>query len=155
MWLSPKLRGFLNIVQTGDLVLAGVVFHHISSPCPALSQTFCRCRMQETNLKMTLHIPKMSVRIDWTDPELKPTSQAISRRFRLLSHMTRLCTISTVSSVVASFGCLDHSSSSVLSLQNSETYFFTLLRRLVPKGFHEIFMNFLGRHSLLTEILYD
>ena len=30
---------------------------------------------------------------------------------------------------------------------------FTAIRRLIPKGFHEVFMNFLGRHSFLTEVL--
>ena len=28
-------------------------------------------------------------------------------------------------------------------------------RRLLPKGSHEVFMNFLGRHSLIIEALYD
>ena len=27
-------------------------------------------------------------------------------------------------------------------------------KRLLLKGFHEVFMNFLGRHSLLTRVLY-
>ena len=37
-------------------------------------------------------VPKMSVRIDSTAPKLMPTSLAMLRRSRLLSHITRVCT---------------------------------------------------------------
>ena len=50
--------------------------------------------------------------------------------------LNRVCTTLTFSSVVASFHC-------------------AIRRRLFPKGFHEGFMNFHGRHSFLTEELDD
>ena len=108
-----------------------------------------------THLAETLDIPKMSVRIDWTAPKLMPTSLAISRRFRLLSHMTRLCTTSTFSSVVASLG--SHRPFIIFNalpppplLKFSSPFLHCAIRRrLLPKGFHEVFMNFLGRHSFL------
>ena len=40
-----------------------------------------------------------------------------------------------------------------ISLLNSAAYFITVRRRLIHKGFHEIFRNFLGRHSFLIEEL--
>ena len=38
------------------------------------------------------NVPKMSVRIDYTAPNLMPTSLAMFCRSRLLSHITRMCT---------------------------------------------------------------
>ena len=57
----------------------------------------------------------MSVRIDCTAPKLMPTSLAMLRRSRLLSHITRVCKNLTFSSAVASFERPHHSSSSTLS----------------------------------------
>ena len=63
----------------------------------------------------------------------------------------------TFSSAVASLGWPDRQSSSMLSLPllNSAAHFFTcaIRRRLVPKGFHENSIDFLGRYSFLTEVL--
>ena len=71
-----------------------------------------------------------------------PTSLAILRKSRLLSHITRLCTISTFSSVVASLGRPDLSSSSMLSLPRliSAVHFFhrVIRRRLIPKCFYSL-----------------
>ena len=86
-----------------------------------------------------------------------PTSPAVLRKSCLLPHITRLCTISTFSSVVASLGRIDLSSSSMLSLPclNSEPIFSPCYKEtLIPKCFHEVFVNFLGSHSLLTKIFY-
>ena len=35
----------------------------------------------------------------------------------------------------------------------SPLFFLCAIRRLLPKRFHEVFMNFLGMHSFLTEII--
>ena len=114
-----------------------------------------------TRLDKTLDIHRMSVRIDWTAPKLVPTSLAISRRFRLLSHMTRLCSIPTFSSVITSLG---HPGPFIIfnALCPAPKFSIPFLhcairtwRRLLPKGFHEVSINFLGRHSFLSEILYD
>ena len=108
-----------------------------------------------THLAETLDIPKISVRIVCTAPKLMPTSLAILRKSHLLSHISRLCTISTYSSVVASLGRSDLSSSSIFFLPrlNSAAHFYSpcYRRRLIPKCFHEVFVNFLGSHSLLTK----
>ena len=39
---------------------------------------------------------------------------------------------------------------------NSAAHFFhcAIRRRIIPKCFHEVFVNFLGSHSLLTKIFY-
>ena len=47
-------------------------------------------------------IPMISVKIDWTAPKLMPICLAISCRLLILSHMIRLCTNSTFSSVETS-----------------------------------------------------
>ena len=100
----------------------------------------------------------ISVRIICTAPKFMPTSLAIIRKSRLLSHIIRLCTISTFSSVVAALGRPGLSSSSMLSLPrlNSAAHFFhrVIRRRLILKCFHEVFVYFLRSHSLLTKILY-
>ena len=49
----------------------------------------------------------MWVSIDCTAPKLMPTSLAMPRRSRLLSHITRVCTTLTFSSAVASLGRSD------------------------------------------------
>ena len=85
-----------------------------------------------------------------------PTSLDMLRRSHLLSHITRVCTTLTFSSAVAALGRPDRPSSSTLSLSlplNSAVHFFCAIRRLPPKGFHEVFVNLLGRHSFLTEVL--
>ena len=46
---------------------------------------------------------------------------------------------------VASFGRTDRPSSSVLSLPLLNSIFPFAIRRLLPKGFHEVFMHFLDR----------
>ena len=105
--------------------------------------TFLRCRL---------------VRIDCTAPKLMPTSLAMIRRSRLLSHITRVCTTLTFSSSVASLGRPDGPSSQTFSFS---VFFYcpfihcaTCIRwSLLPKGVHEVFMNFLGRHSFFTEVL--
>ena len=85
-----------------------------------------------------------------------PTLLAMLRMSRLLSHITRVCTTLTFSSAVTSLGLPDGPSSSTLSLplQSSAAHFFhCALGRLLSEGFLEVFMNFLGRHSFLTEVL--
>ena len=99
----------------------------------------------------------MSVRTDCTVPKRIPTSLAMLRRSRLLSHITRMCSTQTFSLMVASFGRPDRPSSSTLSLPlfNYAAHFFqcAIRRRLLPKGFHEVFINSLERHAFLTEVL--
>ena len=97
----------------------------------------------------------MSVRIDCTVPKLMSTSLARLPRSRLLSHITRVCMTLTFSSALESLGRPDRPSSSTLSppLKLCCPFFNCTLRRLLPKGFHEIFMNYLGRHSFLSEVL--
>ena len=79
------------------------------------------------------------------------------RRSRFLSHITRACTTLTFSSVGASLWRPDRSSSSTLSFPPLKRCCLfiqcAIRRRLLPKGFHEVFMNFLGKHSFLTEVL--
>ena len=86
-----------------------------------------------------------------------PVSLAIHPRSRLLSPLTRVYTTMTFSSAVAYLGNPDRPSSSTLSLPflNSAVHFYhcAIGRRLLPKGFHEEFMNFLGSHSFLTKVL--
>ena len=95
------------------------------------------------------------VRIDCTASNLIPTSLAMLSRTRLLSNITRVCTALTFSSVVASLGRPDRPSFSTPSphLKLCCPFFHCTIMRLLPKGFHEVFMNFLGRHSFLTEAL--
>ena len=84
------------------------------------------------------------------------TSLARLCRFRLISNITRVCTTLTFSSPVASFGRPDRPSSSTLSLLllNSAAHVSCAIRRrLLPKDFHEVCLNFLGRYSFLTEVL--
>ena len=69
-----------------------------------------------THIVKTFDIPKMSVRISCTAPKIMPTSLAMLRRSCLLSHITRVCTTLTFSSVVASLGRPNPPSSSTLSL---------------------------------------
>ena len=97
-------------------------------------------------------------RIDCTAPKLMPTSLAMLRRSPLLSHISSMCTTLTFLSAVASLGQPDRPSSSTISLPllNSAAYSFNCAigRRQDPKGFlHEVLMNFLGRYSILTEVL--
>ena len=82
------------------------------------------------------------------------TSLAMLRSRHLLSHITRVCMTLTFSSAVTSFGRPDRPSSSTLSLLLLNcAAFFSLWYKVLPNGFHEVFMNFLGRHSLFTEVL--
>ena len=76
------------------------------------------------HLAKIFDIQKMSDRIDWL---YYPKTPWVSP----LSHITRVCTTLTISSVGASLGRPNHPS----------------------KGFHEVFMNLLGRHSFLNEVL--
>ena len=103
----------------------------------------------------TFDIPKMSVRIDCTAPKLMPTSLAMLRRSRLLSHINSACTTMTFSSVVASLGHLSIILNALSPSLKLGCPFFhcAIRRRLLPNGFHEVFMNFFGRHSFLTEVL--
>ena len=55
------------------------------------------------------------VRIDCTARKLMPTSLALIRRSRLLSHITRVCTTLTFSSAMASLGRPDGPSSQTFS----------------------------------------
>jgi hypothetical protein len=92
--------------------------------------------------------------LNWTKPYSHfPTMLCRSCH---LWHMTRLCTASAVSSLVASFG---RSSSPMLSLpllNSSAHYFYSAIGRgLFPKCIHEVFMDFLGGHPFLTEVLND
>ena len=80
----------------------------------------------------------MSVRIDWTASKLMPTLLAISCMLRLLPYMTRLCTISTFLSVVASLGrqTVHHHQYSASPPQFSSPFLqCAIRRRLLPKGF--------------------
>ena len=98
----------------------------------------------------------MPVRIEYATTSLIPTSLDMLCMSRLLSHITMLCTTLTLSSAVTILGRPDRPSSSMFSspLLNSAAHFFhCAIRRLLNKGFHEVFMNFLGRHSFLTEVL--
>ena len=102
-----------------------------------------------SHLAKTFDIAYQSVRIDCTAQKLMPTSQATLLRSRLLSHISRVCTTLTFSSAVASLTLS-------LPLLNSAAHFSlhcAITTRLLPKGFHVVFMNFLGRHSFLTEVL--
>ena len=98
----------------------------------------------------------MSVRIDCTALKLMPTSLAMLRRSRLLSHITRVCTTLTFLSAVASLGWPilhpQHSLSPRLKLCWPFIHC-AIRRRLLPKGFKESFMNFLGRHAFLAQEL--
>ena len=67
------------------------------------------------HLRHHLDISKMLVRFDFTALKVMPTSLAMLQRSRLLSHMARVCTTFTFSSVVASLRRPDHPSSSMLS----------------------------------------
>ena len=95
--------------------ITGIIFiakHEIPrniEPSPFLSLF----NIRRTHLVETFDIPKMSVRIDCTAPKLMPTSLAMVRRSRLLSHMTEVCTTLTFSSAVASLGRPDRSSSTL------------------------------------------
>ena len=97
----------------------------------------------------------MSVRIYCTAPKLMPTSLAMLRRSRLLSRITRVCTTLKILSEEVFLGRLDRPSPTTLSPFKlcCPFFHFALRRRPLPKGFHEVFINFLGRHSFLTEIL--
>ena len=76
--------------------------------------------------------------------------------------MARLCTISTFSSVVDSLGRLFEAPRQFIIFGalppppkfSSPFLHCAIRRRLLPKGFHEVFMNFLGRHSFFTEVLF-
>ena len=99
----------------------------------------------------------MSVRIDCTARIHMSTLLAMLRRSRLPSHIPMVCTALTFSSGMASLERPDIPSPSTLSfpLLDSAAHFFhcAIRRRLLSKGFNEVFMNFLGRHSFLTEVL--
>ena len=89
-----------------------------------------------------------------TAPKRMPTS--LVHMSRLLSHITRVCTTLTVSSVMASLVWL---SSSTLSLSLPPPhkiccpFYCAIRRRLLPKGFNDVFMHFFWRNSFLTENL--
>ena len=119
-----------------------------------LSRDFLIIHHRVTHLAKTFDIPRMLVRIICTAPKLKPTLLAMLRRSCLLPNIFRMTL--TFLSVVASLGQPDPPSSSTLSLPllNSAAIFYCAISRgLFPKGFHELFMNFLGRHSFLEEVL--
>ena len=101
----------------------------------------------------------MSVWIDCTALKFMPTSLAMLCRSRLHITITHNQGVHDLDICISAgaFGRPDLPSSSTLSLPllNSADYFFhcAIRRRLLPKGFHEVFMNFLGRHFFLTEVL--
>ena len=100
----------------------------------------------------TFDIPKIFVNIDCIAAKLMPTSLAKLHRSRFLSHITKVCTTLIFSS--ASLGRPYNPSSTMLSLALCCPIFFCATsRRLLPKGFHDVFMNVLGRYSFLTEVL--
>ena len=95
----------------------------------------------------------MSVRIDCTAPKHMPTLLTMLCSSRLLSHLTRVCTTVTFSSAVAPLVRPDRPSSSSSFKLCCPFFHCAIRRRLLSKGFHEVFMNFLGRHSFLREVL--
>jgi hypothetical protein len=98
----------------------------------------------------------INIIIAWTEPKLIPTSLAMLRRSLLLSHMTRSCTASKVSSLVASFGRPGRSSSQMFSLPlliQQPIFHSAIGKGLLPKCFHEVFMDFLGGGYLMTALI--
>ena len=89
------------------------------------------------DLAKTFGIPKMSIKIDCTVPNLMPTSLAMLCKSHLLSHITRVCTTLTFSSAMASLGRPDRPSSSTFSLPPLKlcAHFFTVLRRSSDKAY--------------------
>ena len=71
-----------------------------------------------------------------------PTSLAMLRRSRLLSHITRVCTTLERKTV-------HHPQRSTPPLKLCCPFFHCAISRRL----HDVLMNFLGRHSFLTEIL--
>ena len=110
-----------------------------------------------TDLAETFDIPKMSVRIDCTAQKLLPTLLAMLCRSRFLSNISRVCMTLTFSSVVAFWGAARLSI--ILKVLAPPlklccpSFHCAIRRRLLPKDFHEVFMNILGRYSFLTEEL--
>ena len=83
-----------------------------------------------------------------------PFCLAISCRLHLLSHVIRLCTSSTTSSVVARSFIILHTLPPSPKFSSPFLHHATR-RRVIPKGFNEV-MNSLRTHALLTEeILFD
>ena len=76
------------------------------------------------------------------------------RRYRLLIHITRVCTTLTFSFAVVSLGRPECPSSSRLSLPllNSAVQFFLPCYKKQTTS-HEVFMNFFRRHSFLKKYL--
>ena len=136
--------------------IAGVIFiARQEIPRNIELSPFLIVNISGTHLAETFDIPKMSVWIDCTAPKLTPTSLPMLYRSRLLSNITRECTTLTFPSAVASLGRPDRPSSSTFSppLKLCCPFFHCAIRRLLPRSFHKVFMNFLGRHSFLTEVL--
>ena len=108
-----------------------------------------------THLAATFDIPRMSIRIYFTAPKLMPTSLAMLHRSRLISHITRVCTTLTISSAVASLGRQNrhYPQCSLSRTKPCCPFLHCAIRRLLHKGYHDVFMNFLGRHSFITEVL--
>ena len=79
----------------------------------------------------------MYFRIDCTAPKLVPTLLAMLPRSHFLSHITRVCTTLTFSSVVASLGRPDSPSSSTLSLLllNSVAHYSLCYKETPSQGF--------------------
>ena len=97
-------------------------------------------------------IPRMSAKIDCTAPKLMPTFLAMLQRSRLLTHITRVCTNLKFSSAVAARQPINLNALSPSLKLCCQFFHCAISRRLHPKGFHEVFRNFLG-HSFLTEVL--
>ena len=109
-----------------------------------------------TYLAETFDIPKMSVRIDCTAPKLMPTSLAMLRSSHLLSHITRGAWPWHFHQLwhLWSSQTVHHPQRSLSPLKLCCPFFHCALGRIfLSRGFHEVFLNFLGKHSFLTEVL--
>ena len=83
-----------------------------------------------------LDIPDMSVRIYCTGPLFMPTSLAMIRRSRLLSHITRVCKTNNIfiSGGISGAAIILNTLSPPLKL--CCPFFHCAIRRLLPEGFH-------------------
>ena len=104
--------------------------------------------LRHPHLVETFDIPKMSVRIDCYVHFANYTSQVSPP----ITHNQGVHDLD----IFISGGIFGAARPSIIfnatpTLLNSAAHF--VRRRLLPKGFHEVFMNFLGRHCFLTEVL--
>ena len=112
-----------------------------------------------THLAETLDIPKMSVRLDWTAP--KTYAHFTGYIWQVSPSVTRDQTVPNLNVFI--YGSLFRVPRPFIIFNAllpppkfSSPFLQCAIRRgLLLKGFHEVFMSFLQRHSLLTEVHYD